>query len=354
MARRLPTAIRAIVSEMKRVTWPSREEWVSATIVTCRTRDRRGDVDVVDQRHRRQVFGAQSESVLEEVTSRATSSKLHAAASSNCWRRSSDPDRKWYVMHTYSGYENKVKANLERRIKSMNMQDFVYRVLVPTDKEVEFKDGKRTRGREEGLPGLRARRDEDDRPVVVRRAQHARRDRFRRLAGLGREAAAARRQRSQDDPQADGHRDAQAEDRLQAKATASRSRPGRSSISRGRSTRSTRKRSACARSSRFSAGRRRSNSNSIKSKRYNVAKKVIAKITLAVPAGKATPAPPVGPALGQHGINIMEFCKAYNERTREPSGQDHPGRHHGVRGPFVHVRPQDAAGIGAHQEGSRR
>jgi large subunit ribosomal protein L11 len=52
-----------------------------------------------------------------------------------------------------------------------------------------------------------------------------------------------------------------------------------------------------------------------------VAKKIIAKITLQCTAGKATPAPPVGPALGQHGINIMEFCKTYNERTAKDAGQ---------------------------------
>ena len=46
-----------------------------------------------------------------------------------------------------------------------------------------------------------------------------------------------------------------------------------------------------------------------------MAKKVKAIVTLAIQAGKATPAPPVGPALGQHGINIMAFCKDYNERT---------------------------------------
>jgi len=66
---------------------------------------------------------------------------------------SKDPDRKWYVVHTYSGYENKVKANLERRIKSMNMGDFVYRVLVPTDKEVEFKEGKRREVEKKVYPG---------------------------------------------------------------------------------------------------------------------------------------------------------------------------------------------------------
>jgi large subunit ribosomal protein L11 len=51
-----------------------------------------------------------------------------------------------------------------------------------------------------------------------------------------------------------------------------------------------------------------------------VAKKVTAIVKLALPAGKATPAPPVGPALGQHGVNIMGFCKEYNERTKEQAG----------------------------------
>ncbi len=51
-----------------------------------------------------------------------------------------------------------------------------------------------------------------------------------------------------------------------------------------------------------------------------MAKKVTAVVKLALPAGKATPAPPVGPALGQHGVNIMGFCKEYNERTKEQVG----------------------------------
>ncbi len=51
-----------------------------------------------------------------------------------------------------------------------------------------------------------------------------------------------------------------------------------------------------------------------------MAKKVMALIKLQIPAGQATPAPPVGPALGQHGVNIMEFCKAYNERTAAQQG----------------------------------
>ena len=52
-----------------------------------------------------------------------------------------------------------------------------------------------------------------------------------------------------------------------------------------------------------------------------MAKKIIGFIKLQIPAGKANPAPPVGPALGQHGVNIMEFCKAFNAKTQEQMGK---------------------------------
>ena len=51
-----------------------------------------------------------------------------------------------------------------------------------------------------------------------------------------------------------------------------------------------------------------------------MAKKVMAQIKLQVPAGKANPSPPIGPALGQHGVNIMDFCKAFNARTANDAG----------------------------------
>jgi large subunit ribosomal protein L11 len=51
-----------------------------------------------------------------------------------------------------------------------------------------------------------------------------------------------------------------------------------------------------------------------------MAKKVVALIKLAIPAGKANPAPPIGPALGQHGVNIMMFCKEYNAKTADQVG----------------------------------
>ena len=51
-----------------------------------------------------------------------------------------------------------------------------------------------------------------------------------------------------------------------------------------------------------------------------MAKKITTRVKLQVPAGQANPAPPIGPALGQHGVNIMEFCKQYNERTKDRVG----------------------------------
>jgi len=51
-----------------------------------------------------------------------------------------------------------------------------------------------------------------------------------------------------------------------------------------------------------------------------MAKKVTAQVKLQIPAGRANPAPPVGPALGQHGVNIMEFCKAFNAKTAQEEG----------------------------------
>ncbi|MDI6795500.1 MAG: 50S ribosomal protein L11 [Desulfatibacillaceae bacterium] len=55
-----------------------------------------------------------------------------------------------------------------------------------------------------------------------------------------------------------------------------------------------------------------------------MAKKVVAQIKLQVKAGKANPSPPIGPALGQHGVNIMEFCKAFNARTADQEGMVTP------------------------------
>lgn len=61
--------------------------------------------------------------------------------------------RRWYVIHTYSGYENKVKTNLEHRIESMGVADKIFQVVIPTEEEVEIKDGQRRTVQKKVFPG---------------------------------------------------------------------------------------------------------------------------------------------------------------------------------------------------------
>lgn len=62
-------------------------------------------------------------------------------------------EKEWFVVHTYSGYENKVKANLEKRLESMGMEDKIFRVLVPEDEETEIKNGKKKVAKKKVFPG---------------------------------------------------------------------------------------------------------------------------------------------------------------------------------------------------------
>ena len=64
-----------------------------------------------------------------------------------------DSERRWYVVHTYSGYENKVKANLEHRIESMAMKDKIFQIVVPTEEEVELKEGRKVTTKRKIFPG---------------------------------------------------------------------------------------------------------------------------------------------------------------------------------------------------------
>jgi len=62
-------------------------------------------------------------------------------------------ENRWYVVHTYSGYENKVKTNLEKRVESMEMQEKIFRILVPLEDEIEIKDGKQKKVKRKVFPG---------------------------------------------------------------------------------------------------------------------------------------------------------------------------------------------------------
>lgn len=63
------------------------------------------------------------------------------------------PEKRWFVIHTYSGYENKVKTNLEHRIESMDMKDKIFQVVIPTEDEIEVKEGQRRTVERKIFPG---------------------------------------------------------------------------------------------------------------------------------------------------------------------------------------------------------
>jgi len=88
--------------------------------------------------------------VLSEKTGRSIQVSEESDASVT---RKRPPRRRWYIVHTYSGHENKVKVNLERRIESMGMGDKIFRVEVPQKSVSKIKDGKRTEREERVFPG---------------------------------------------------------------------------------------------------------------------------------------------------------------------------------------------------------
>jgi transcriptional antiterminator NusG len=72
-----------------------------------------------------------------------------------------EAQKHWYVIHTYSGYENKVKASLERKVKSLDMEDKIFRVVIPMENEVEVNDeGKKRVVQTKSFPWLCAGRDD--------------------------------------------------------------------------------------------------------------------------------------------------------------------------------------------------
>lgn len=64
-----------------------------------------------------------------------------------------ESEKKWYVIHTYSGYENKVKTNLERKVQSMGMEDEIFNVVVPMEDDVEVRDGRKKVMKKKVFPG---------------------------------------------------------------------------------------------------------------------------------------------------------------------------------------------------------
>ncbi len=264
--------------------------------------------------------------------------------------------KQWYIIHTYSGFEDRVKKTLEQRVEALGMTDFFGEIQVPTETVVEIKNGKRREVRRKFFPGyvLVEMEMTDDAWHLVRNTPKV--TGFRR----GRqEAHPADRRRSESDPPPVGgdSREAAAEgDVREGRADPDHRRAVRflQRRDRGRQPRSV---DGQGDGDHLRAATRRWRWSSAKCKSCregtSMAKKVVGQIKLQLPAGQATPAPPVGPALGQHGLNIMDFCKAFNARTQRSAGHHHPRHHHGVLRPDVQLHHQDPAGLLPAAQGGR-
>ncbi len=113
---------RGVKAELKKVVWPTKKELINYTIV----------VFLVT------IFIALIISVLDGLFAQLFNTLLHFVGEGGHYM---EADKKWYVIHTYSGYENKVKTTLELKVQSMGLQDVISRILVPLEDEIDEKDG---------------------------------------------------------------------------------------------------------------------------------------------------------------------------------------------------------------------
>ena len=224
---------------------------------------------------------------------------------------------RWYVINTYSGHENKVKQNLEHRVSSLNQTRAVRQVVVPTETVQEMKDNQKISVEKRTMPGyvlVNMDLNEDSWQVVKGTPG------VTGFVGASNEPIPL----------------TQAEvDRLLHREVAQKV-PSRAQFSIGESVKV-----ISGPLSDFSGEISEINEDASKlkvlvsifgretpvevgydqvKKDLDMAKKVLTTIKLQAPGGQASPAPPVGPALGQHGINIMEFVKAFNAQTSGDMG----------------------------------
>ena len=265
----------------------------------------------------------------------------------------------WYVVHSYAGYENKVKTNLETRVQTLDVEDYIFQVEVPTEEVTEIKNGQRKQVQRKVLPGyilvrmelndqswgavrntpgvtgfvgatskpspltidevvkFLLPRTEAAKPAAAGRAGASDRGRCGFGQGHRRGRLRGRRVGHRDGrPVRDAAGDDQRGQRRRAEGQGPgfdlrSGDPGRARLLPGLQDLTSRPRQA---------GPRHAATTRRKSEMPPKKRKLSAIVKLQIKAGAATPAPPVGPALGQHGVNIMEFCKAYNAATESQRG----------------------------------
>ena len=265
----------------------------------------------------------------------------------------------WYVIHSYAGYENKVKANLETRVQNLDVGDYIFQVEVPTEEVTEIKNGQRKQVNRKVLPGyILVRMELNDEswgavrntpgvtgfvgatsrpsPLTLDDVVKFLLPQGQRQEGRQEHLRCGRVVRGQPGTAGDrgrfrgrrvGHRhgrpvrDAARLDQRGQRRTAEAQGAGvhlrprdtrRTDLQPGRQDLAIRRRALSATHAETQNER---GTHTMAPK-----KKVTGLIKLQIQAGQANPAPPVGPALGQHGVNIMEFCKAYNAATENQRG----------------------------------
>ena len=139
MLQRIRRFFEESYSELKKVTWPTREQVRNLTVLVFVVSAAVGVfIALLRLRVDRSAEGPHPEPAvtgfLDHLTEKA-------------------PDKRWYVIHTYSGYEKKVKTNLEHRIESMGMEDKIFQVLVPEEDEIEIRGGQRVTVQKKVYPG---------------------------------------------------------------------------------------------------------------------------------------------------------------------------------------------------------
>ena len=179
--------------------------------------------------------------------------------------------KNWYIVHTYSGFEKKVAESLEQRVQAYGLQNEIGEILIPTEDVVERRSGRKVVTPKRFFPGYIL--------VEMTMSDHAwhvvkNTPKVTGFVGAGSKPTPLSKE--------------EVEQILdQVKTAAEKPKP------------------------KYSFEPRR---------RFVMAKKVQAMVKLQIPAGKATPAPPVGTALGPHGVNIMDFCKNFNAKTAKDDG----------------------------------
>ena len=226
---------------------------------------------------------------------------------------------RWYVVNTYSGHENKVKQNIEHRATSLGQKRHLRQVVVPTETVSEMKENQKVTTEKRTMPGyvlVNMDLNEESWGLV------------KNTPGVTGFVGASNEPVPLTQPEVDRllHREVAQKVATKAPVHHRRVREGRPRPAVRLLRRDLRDQPGrgqaqgpCVNLRPRDAGRGRLRPSQ-EDLGTTMAKKVLTTIKLQSVGGQASPAPPVGPALGQHGINIMEFCKAFNAQTQADAG----------------------------------